>query len=219
MSRSMPVLRFSGFSLACVLVAVLTGATSNAFAGIKCWNNKDGVRECGNVVPPEYAQAGHEEKSKSGMTVKTQGRAKTTEEIVTEREAREAAEQRQMELDAAAKAQAAADRVLLDTFSSEDDMILTRDGQITNLESQVKLTESHIAKLVRSRDQLISKAANYEMRKKEVPPNLTRDITGLNTQIAEHQKFIQTKRQEQGILRTKFDMGIARYRELRGLTR
>jgi phage-related minor tail protein len=194
----------------------LTVGSGDAWAGIKCWKNKDGVRECGNVIPPEYAQQEHEVKSATGVTVKTQDRAKTTEEIITAREARKAAEQKQAEIDAAAKKQAAADKVLLDTFSSEDDMILARDGQITNLESQVKLTESHIAKLTRSRDQLISRAADLERRKKKIPPKLTKDIEGLRAQITDHEKFIQNKRAEQAALHVKFDMDVQRYRELRG---
>ena len=49
--------------LLCILIA--TPALSDA-ARIKCWTNNEGVRECGNAVPPEYAQKGHKEVSKSG---------------------------------------------------------------------------------------------------------------------------------------------------------
>ena len=45
----------------CALAAVaLLALPPMAGAGIKCWTNNDGVRECGNAVPPEYAQQGHE---------------------------------------------------------------------------------------------------------------------------------------------------------------
>ncbi len=209
-------LRYAMGSL--MLSISLMGATFDASAEIKCWNNKDGVRECGNVIPPEYAQQEHEVKSASGLTIKKQGRAKTPEEIVTERKAREAAERQQAEIDLAAKKQTAADKVLLDTFSSEDDLVLARDGQIVNLDSQVKLTESHIAKLTKSRDRLISKAADQEMRKRKVAPALKKDINNLRKQITEHEAFIQTKRDEQAALRAKFDMDISRYRELRGVS-
>jgi len=209
---------FRSYIVGALVSAALLG-TSGAVAGIKCWTNKDGVRECGNAVPPEYAQQEHEEKSASGLTIKTQERAKTVEEITLEREAREAAALKQAEIDAAARRQAAADKVLLDTFSSEDDLVLARDGQIANLDSQIKLTESHIAKLAKSRDQLISKAAIHEQRKQDVPEALSADITNLRQQIADHEAFIQTKRDEQGAIRTKFDMDIARFRELRSAAR
>jgi len=47
-----------------------------ASAGIKCWTNDDGVRECGNTVPPEYAQKSHRELTGEGITVSTTKRAK-----------------------------------------------------------------------------------------------------------------------------------------------
>ena len=64
-------------------------AAKNEGGKIKCWHNKDGVRECGNAVPPEYAQQQSEEKDKSGLTVKTQERAKTQEELEAERATRQ----------------------------------------------------------------------------------------------------------------------------------
>lgn len=210
---------FRSHVIGVLVSAVLLSVTTAATAGIKCWTNKDGVRECGNAVPPEYAQQEHQEKSASGMTIKTQERAKTPEEIAVEREARAAAALKQAEIDGAVRKQAAADKVLLDTFSSEDDLVLARDGQIANLDSQIKLTESHIAKLTKSRDELISKAAIHEQRKQEVPEALTGDIANLRQQIADHEAFIQSKHDEQGAIRTKFDMDIARFRELRSVQR
>ena len=100
-------------------------------AAIKCWKNKDGVRECGNSVPPEYAQQGHETKDERGLTIGKTERAKSIEELETERAA--ATEEQKVAIEA--KKRANLDRVLLDTFASEDDLVLTRDGQIANLDS------------------------------------------------------------------------------------
>ena len=66
-----------------MLSAMVFASTVNA--GIKCWKNHEGVRECGNVVPPEFAQEGHEEKSKSGRTIGAQGRAQSAEELAAEK--------------------------------------------------------------------------------------------------------------------------------------
>ena len=73
--------------LGSVLVAPAEAAKTNAGGGIKCWHNQDGVRECGNVVPPEYAQQGSETKDKFGVTIGATGRAKTLEELEAERAA------------------------------------------------------------------------------------------------------------------------------------
>ncbi len=52
-----------------------------AQARIKCWENSDGVRECGEKVPPEYAQKSHKEISNQGITLDESERAKTDEAI------------------------------------------------------------------------------------------------------------------------------------------
>lgn len=202
-----------------VLVATLGFITSNAGADIKCWTNREGVRECGDAVPPEYAQQGHEVKSKTGMTIKKQGRSRTREEIARERTEKEIAARKQAELEAIARKQAAADKVLLDTFGSEDDMVLARDGQLTNIDSQIKLTEGHVAKLQKSLEQLISDAANFERRNQKLPETLPRNMVNLRSQIGAQRRFIEEKLAEQVVLRRKFELDLARFRELRSALR
>lgn len=197
------------------LLAALALQPLGAHAGIKCWTNKEGVRECGNTVPPEFAQGGHEEKRANGIVLRKQERSKTAQEVAAEREKLAAEAQAKAESAAAAAKQAAADRVLLDTFSSEDDLMLARDGQLTNVESLIKVTESHVKKLDRQLDQMIGQAADVEKRGRKVPGNLTKNIENVRGQIDEQQLFIEAKRAEQKSITAKFDADIARFRELR----
>ncbi len=104
--------------------------------------------------------------------------------------------------------------MLLDTFGSEDDLLLARDGQLTNIDSQIKLTESQIAKVQKSLDQLISKAADFERRNQKLPKELPLDMDKLRAQIAEQRAFVEAKWEEQAVLRKKFDLDLARFREL-----
>ncbi len=180
---------------------------------IKCWHNKDGVRECGNVVPPEYAQQGSEIKDKQGVTVGATGRAKTIEELESERAA---VKQKEMEAEAFKK-RAAQDRVLLDTFATEDDMILTRDGQIAHLDSQIHLVQSHIEKLQKNLDQMIERAAESERRGEKPPADVVKNIENVRGQLVDNHKFIDTKRKEQELIRARFETDIARFRELKGI--
>ena len=59
----------------------LLAATLPAQAAIKCWTNKEGVRECGEKVPPEYSQSGFETRNTQGMVTEETERARTAEEI------------------------------------------------------------------------------------------------------------------------------------------
>ena len=197
------------------LLAALVLQPLAAHAGIKCWTNNEGVRECGNAVPPEFAQGGHEEKRSNGIVVRKQERSKTPQEVAAEREKLAVEAQAKAASAAAAAKQAAADRVLLDTFSSEDDLMLARDGQLTNVESLIKVTESHVKKLDRQLDQMIGQAADVEKRGRKVPESLTKNIENVRGQIDEQKQFIEAKRAEQKTIGAKFDADIARFRELR----
>ncbi len=199
-------------ALALVCTLALPGG---AEAGIKCWTNSEGVRECGNAVPPEYAQGEHTEQSKGGLVVKKQTRSRTQEEVAAERERQAAAAEAKAAAAAKAAKRAKADRVLLDTFSSEDDLVLARDGQLTNVEAQIKVTESHVKKLNKQLDQMIGQAADIEKRGRKVPENLTKNIESVRVQIDDQHEFIADKRKEQDAIRAKFDADIARFRELR----
>ncbi len=197
-----------------VVAAFLFAATvTSAEAKIKCWTNNEGVRECGDAVPPEFAQQEYETKSAGGVTLDTADRAKTVEELEAERAAAEAAERAAV----AAREEAARDKVLLYTFSSEDDMVLARDGQVAHLESQIKITQSHIDKLQKGLDELIQDAADHERRGAAPPEKLLADIDSLRTQIRENELFIETKHEEQHAIMEKFERDIARFRKLKGL--
>ena len=50
-------------------IVLLTTISGPASARFKCWTNHEGVRECGEKVPPEFAQQGHQEMSKQGVVV------------------------------------------------------------------------------------------------------------------------------------------------------
>ena len=72
------------FRMMFVLFTFLAATTVSA-ASIKCWTNEEGVRACGTVVPPEYAQQEHEEINKQGIVVNVQERAKTEAEIAEDK--------------------------------------------------------------------------------------------------------------------------------------
>ena len=57
-------------------IVILSTLSSPAHARFKCWTNNEGIKECGEKVPPEYAQKGHQEMSTQGMVLEKKDRAK-----------------------------------------------------------------------------------------------------------------------------------------------
>lgn len=203
-------LRAFGAPLPCALL--LCGAPVLADEpNIKCWTNAEGVRECGNVLPPEYAQQGHELVSDHGLTRAQTEPARSAEELRAEREAAaEAAEARRR-----AEEQARRDRILLDTFPTEDDVLLARDAKLTNLDLQIQLTESRVEKLDHNLNALIREAARLERMGKAVPEGLSRDIGQVREQVARQEAYIAAKQEEKQALREEYAGYLERVRAIR----
>lgn len=180
-------------------------------AKIKCWTNSDGIRECGNAVPPEYAQQGHDEINKAGIRVKHHERAQTEAELA-ETARLKAIEDEKKRL---AEEQAMHDRVLLDTFASEDEIIMARDGKLTSIKTEIRLTNRSKNKAEERMNQLRKQAANLERAGKPVTKKLNEDIQQTQAQIQEYQDFVDKKQAEKNQLHQQFEADVTRYRTLR----
>ncbi len=199
--------------LCCMLGIAMAVASFQAQAKkIKCWTNSDGVRECGYTVPPEYSQKGHTKLNAQGIVVGTQARAKSVEEVAKERE-----QQRQrVEAERVAKLQAAKDKILLDTFASEDDMQMALDGKVRAIDSRVEHSNKRITRLNQTKESLEERAAAKERSGKKVPASLLAQISDVDRQISELDAFITKSHDQKGALQAKFDGDLKRYRELKG---
>lgn len=196
-----------------LLALVLVSSISlDASAGIKCWTNKEGVRECGNAVPAEYAQQGHTKFNAQGVAVGHRKRAKSQAEFAEE----ERIKKQKAEEDRKRKAAEKADRVLLDTFSSEDDLVFAREGKVSAIEAQIQLTESHIQKIQANLDRTIVIAADLERSGQKPTKQAMADIEKVRAQIADNRSFIETKRKEQESVRQQYVADIERFRKLTG---
>jgi hypothetical protein len=194
-----------------ILVSISLMLLSNAAqARIKCWENNEGVRECGEKVPPEYAQKGHKEISSQGVTVDESERAKTEEELA-EAERLAAIQQeedaRQSEIDTQNK-------ILLDTYSNTDDIQMTSDGKLVALESNINLAKKRNEKIQPNLDKLT--AAAEELAGKQPSEDLLKDIESLSRQIKNNDKYIADTHLEQEAIKKEYAEKIERFLQLTG---
>ena len=115
-----------------------------------------------------------------------------------------------------AREQAARDRILLDTFATEEDLKLARDGKLRAIESRIVHAEKRVTKLQATLDRLELEAARLELSGKPVTEKVRRDISAVQRQIEDNRGFIERRRQEKKQVQAKFDTDLARYQELRG---
>jgi hypothetical protein len=195
---------------------VLSVSGPAASAKIVCWKNNEGVRECGNAVPPEFAQQSVERKSSMGLTLEKTDRARTAEEIERERAERERLASEKAEQERVAAEQARHDAVLLQTFTTEEDLKLAHDGKVAAIDSRIKHSEQIVERLEQSRTELQGDAASLERGGKKVPDELHKQITDVQSQIDKSLGEIERRKDERVLLQERFRADLARYRELKG---
>ena len=212
MSISKGTLTVTTLTFICMGLLVLS---TPAQARIKCWENSDGVRECGETVPPEYAQKSHREISNQGITLEESAKVKTEEERLEEKRLLAIQEEEE-----AKKAEAEAqDKILLDTYSNTDDIQMTSDGKVAALESTINLANTRNEKIQSALDKRTAAAAAAELAGKQPSEELLKDIRSLKRQVKNNKKFIADKRVEQEETRKEYAYKIDRFVELTGKKR
>lgn len=193
---------------ALLLGLALLFATQTAPAGsrIKCWVNKDGVRECGQFVPPEYAQQRIEIVNERGIVVEVIEAAKSKEQL-----AKEAAERRRL------AEQKRRDKILLNTFTTERDIELARKSRIQAIESIIAITNSNTRSLKASLAKVQKRAADFERAGEEPPKELFEEMDSLKRQIQDNEDFVAKKQRDIIALEKRFDADLKRFRELKGI--
>jgi len=207
MSISKGTLTVTTLTFICMGLLVLS---TPAQARIKCWENSDGVRECGETVPPEYAQKSHREISNQGITLEESAKVKTEEERLEE-ERLLAIQKEEEAKKAEAKAQ---DKILLDTYSNTDDIQMTSDGKVAALESTINLANTRNEKIQSALDKRTAAAAAAELAGKQPSEELLKDIRSLKRQVKNNNKFIADKRLEQEETRKEYTEKVERFVEL-----
>lgn len=195
-----------------LLCISLIALSVNGYARIKCWENNEGVRECGEKVPPEYAQKGHKEISKQGTVVGESARAKTEEEI------REEARLEKLRLAEEAKKaeRMLRDKVLLDTFSNTKDIQLAADNKISSIDATIKRVEKRSERIHADLDKRKTTVANQEKAGKPASEKLLEDIKSLEDQLKKNDEFVASKQAEREQIEKEYAWKIERFIELTG---
>lgn len=175
------------------------------------WTDETGKVHYGDMIPPQYSKQERKVLNDQGVEVKTLDAAKTPEQLAEEQ--RLAAQR--LEQERIASDQLSHDRMLLATFTTEDDMVMTRDGKISAIDGVLRVTRGRIEKIELSLADLTREAAELERAGQPIPDNLHEQILGARGQIQRFLDYIAGKRREQEGIRAQFEGDIRRFRELK----
>ncbi|HHI77149.1 MAG TPA: DUF4124 domain-containing protein [Gammaproteobacteria bacterium] len=195
------------------LIALLTLSLASAVsaASIKKWVDENGVTHYGTSIPPEYAQKGHVELNERGIPVKKVDRAPTPEEIARRRELEELrkAQERIVE------EQRARDRVLLNMFRSEEDLVMVRDGKLAQIDAQIKVKKARIEALKRSLSKWQAKAAARERKGRKPTPKQIENLENIQKQLENTYAGIVEKEADKKRIAQRYAYQLERFRELK----
>ena len=190
-----------------------------AIAGsIKCWTNKEGVRECGAAVPPEYSQQRVEVINERGMVVEVKERAKTKEELAAEKREAERLAKLKAEETRRQEEQRLRDTILLNSFTTERDLKISFDDKIEAIRGIIDITNTGTKSLKQNLEEVQKKAANFERAGEKPPKRIIDEMDSLKRQIKDNDKFIALKQEDIKALKQQYDDDLKRFRELKGIT-
>ena len=201
------------FKRVCGVVLVLIFAVPTANARLYKWVDENGQVHYGDSIPYEYSKREHTEMSNKGVTLKKNKALPTEQELVQMRIER----QKQKQEERLAKEQRQRDRVLLDTYTTERDLIAARDARIEAVESQIKLSRSIIEEARTNLDKSEKLAAALKQQKKQVPETLFTKIEREKRSLEIHKKVGNGHIEKRAQISKQFDAYIARFRELKAV--
>jgi hypothetical protein len=174
------------------------------------WVDEEGNIHYSDRVPPQHAKQERREYDVRGKEVRVYERARTPEEKAEAARLAAIEEAKKRE----AEKKAVHDRSLLATYSSEEDMLMARDGKLASVDALIQLTRSRIESTETRLREYAAEAAEFERSGKPVPNALQDQIKTARDLITENREFVREKEIERETIAAQFDADIDRYREL-----
>ena len=186
----------------------------HAHAAMKKWVDEFGQVHYGDRVPFEYLRNEHSELNDQGVTIHRSKKMKSEEEYTAE------ALQRKIQVIADKKKQleerraALRDRVLIDTFTTENDLMIARDARLDSVDSQISLAKTLIKNDNKKLADVTKRIKEIEASGRKAPENLYKDVSSVSKQLENNHAFTEDKINERTYIIESFDKDVKRFREL-----
>lgn len=200
------------------MLAASLAMSQSAHAKLYKWVDDNGRIHYGDKIPAEYSKNQHDVLNNRGDTVKSVGRAKTKEELTAERIAKEAEANRLSKARLLKLETAKQDKLLLDTFSNQRDIIIMRDDKLESLQANLRLTQSRNKQLETQLRKVSARIENLEASKRKVPENLTKQVEVIGQQMDKNNDSIERRTKEMTEVKAQFEKDLLRFRKLKGIT-
>jgi len=198
-------MRFTSFTLSVVLL----GCVFSAQAKMYKWVDENGQMHFGDKIPQKYLVKEHEELNERGMKVKHKEAEKNAQEKAEEQHLEQ--ERKKAALEAQKKEKM--DRVLLDAYDSENDLIIARDSRLEAVASQIQLSEAIISESNKKIKSMEERVAEIKVSGRTVPDNLYVTLESEKQQVATQTRVMQTHKKRSDEISEKYNDYIKRFKE------
>ena len=199
--------------LVAVFAATLPAAAADDKKGarIKKCQDSAGKWHYGDSADEECARSKVIELDMRGIQRKEIAAPLTAAELKAREQNRERDEQARKQIED----QQRRDQQLLATYAIEDDIVLTRDRKISDIEAQIRASQETLKSLRTSLARLQAQAAEEQRTSKQVSPQTAKTISNNETQIAKHEAHVEKMKKDQETMRTQYQTELERFRELK----
>jgi hypothetical protein len=188
--------------------AALCAAVSfNVQAKLFKWVDNNGITHYGETIPPEYANRDTKQLSngrvvdrKDGFDVDKQNSVK--KETPEEKAAFEARRR---------------DEALLNSFTTEKEIDLSRDRSLLQIEARINSYTTLLKSAQTTVDDLNKESENRTAKGWKIPQSLTDDLTEAQARVAKLQKDLDNSVKESDSVKARYAAEKQRFRELKGL--
>ena len=201
-----------------IITVALVALSSSVFARdeqkVYRWVDKDGNVYYGDSIPAEFAERPKEVLNEHGVTVANLEGKKTAEQLEQER--------KEDEVRIAQELQVRADRALLATYLSVDEIEMHRDRRVELFQAQSRVTELYLRNLETRLQKLRSDASHYQPYSTDsnapmIDEALAEQLRKTKDTIARHQRNLMKYENDEKQIVERFDGDIARFKILKGV--
>lgn len=205
-------------TLTLLIATTLCAGMAQAAPLQKCVDDKGRVYY-GDAIPAEVLDKCRtsSELSKKGMEKNTT-RHLTDEEKQAERQAREDAVAQQKLDDEKAVLQKRRDKALLDTYTDEKEINLSRDRNLQAAQAQIDGSKTRVKAAQERVSNVRKQIADLTKTKKSVPAYMNEELKAAEDELKTSNSIVAKWQQEYEAIRLRFENDKKRFRELKGLS-
>jgi chromosome segregation ATPase len=187
-------------------VALCAAISMNAEAKLFKWVDKNGQTHYGEVIPPEYAD--RDTKQLDNGRIKDRSETFDNDKINSTK--KETPEEKE------AKESRRRDEALLNSFTTEKEIDLSRDRSLLQIEARINSYTTLIKSAKITVDELHQESDNRTSKGWKIPQSLTDDIAAAEERVAKLQRDLENSQKESESVKARYAGEKQRFRELKG---